>query len=334
MAVTTPTRDRLRALAELRPERGRVLSVFFDLDPATFGTAEARASQITSALDSAEREIDADDLDHDTRAQLRDDVDRVRGALDPQHMAAGGARGLAVYASGPADVLEIIGVGVPLETRVEIGPTPFVAPLAVAEGPTRLCVALISAGESRLFVGDTGGLEEVADLQDHIDKRVEDEDRRDHFDAVAAVVLDRLDDYDVLLVGGPQSEQDAFADRLHAYVRERLAGRVSVDLGGATAATVLEAAQPALAHLRNQREQDAVDRLRAGLAREDGLAVAGADAVRAMLEQRRVETLLLTVDRSDEDAVRAALEQDAGILVLPAAPDLVDHGGIAALLRF
>ena len=35
MEAATTARSRLRRLAELRPERGRVLSIYFDLDPST-----------------------------------------------------------------------------------------------------------------------------------------------------------------------------------------------------------------------------------------------------------------------------------------------------------
>src|SRR4051794_423180 len=108
MAVTTPNRDRLRALAELRPERGRVLSLFIDLDPSQFPTGEARASELNSLLDEAAKHVDAGDFDHVARVHLREDIDRVREALDPQSLGAGGARGLAVFACGPADLLEIV----------------------------------------------------------------------------------------------------------------------------------------------------------------------------------------------------------------------------------
>ena len=89
------TRDELRTLAAARPERGRVLSVFLDLDPSQFATGDAKASAVNSALDDAERRIDAEDLDHDARMQLRAEVDRVRASVDPPHLAAGGAHGLA-----------------------------------------------------------------------------------------------------------------------------------------------------------------------------------------------------------------------------------------------
>src|SRR3954452_2763631 len=109
MEASTTSRGRLRRLAEIRPGKGRVLSLYFDLDPAEFATAPARASQITSLLDEAAKLIDGrDDLDHDERGGLRADVARVRELFAPQSMAAGGVRGIAVFACGPAGVLEVV----------------------------------------------------------------------------------------------------------------------------------------------------------------------------------------------------------------------------------
>src|SRR4051794_32564325 len=98
MAGTTTSRGRLRRLAELRPESGRVLSIYFDLDPAEFGEGASRASQINAICDEAAKLIESrkDEFDHDELVGLREDVDRVRGLFDPQRMAAGGARGIAV----------------------------------------------------------------------------------------------------------------------------------------------------------------------------------------------------------------------------------------------
>jgi peptide chain release factor subunit 1 len=53
------TQTRLRALAEVRPERGRVLSVFLNLDPTEFATPPARASAITSVMTAAAHKVES-----------------------------------------------------------------------------------------------------------------------------------------------------------------------------------------------------------------------------------------------------------------------------------
>src|SRR4051794_7072751 len=130
----TVTRTRLRRLADLAPERGRVLSVYLNLDPAEFATPPARASAITSVLNDAQRKVDEldGDLSHDDRMALREDVDAVREALEQPGIADEGTRGVAVFACGPAGLLETVRVKRPLDSRVVIGSTPFVEPLVQA----------------------------------------------------------------------------------------------------------------------------------------------------------------------------------------------------------
>src|SRR5687767_10372844 len=103
-----------------------VLSVYIDLDPSQFATADARATQLNALLDEAGRMVDtAVDLSHDELVGLRQDIDRIREELDPETLGAGGARGLAVFASRTEDLFEVKPVGRPLEALVHLGDRPF-----------------------------------------------------------------------------------------------------------------------------------------------------------------------------------------------------------------
>jgi hypothetical protein len=103
------TQARLRALAAVHPEHGRVLSVFLNLDPTEFATPAARSSAITSVMTSAAHKVDeTDGLTHDERMALRNDVERVREVLLGSDVAANGTRAVAVYACGPEDLLEVV----------------------------------------------------------------------------------------------------------------------------------------------------------------------------------------------------------------------------------
>ena len=69
MAANTLTRGRLRRLADVHPARGRVLSVFMNLDPSELPTPAARSSAVTSVLTEAAHRVDEQDgLDHEERA--------------------------------------------------------------------------------------------------------------------------------------------------------------------------------------------------------------------------------------------------------------------------
>jgi peptide chain release factor subunit 1 len=314
MAATTTLSGRLRRLTELRPENGRVLSVYVDLDPSQFATAPARASQITSVCDEAERAIEAlDDVTHDEKIALREDVRRVREHFDPQTMGAGGAKGLAVFACGPADVFEVVTLPHPIDSRVVIDRTPAVEPLLRSGSDERWVVALVNARDGRIFHGDRNGLRELGNVRDdthgkhdqggwsqrRYQESIENE-RRDHLDRVAdeLMTLLRQRPFDQLLIGGPDPVDKEFQKRLHPYLAERFAGTVSVDVEVASPADVLAAAAPVFEQHRQTKIESALERLRAGLNRDGGRVVAGfADTLDALTEQR-VEILLLAPNAS------------------------------------
>src|ERR671915_2412556 len=143
MAAQTITRGRLRALADVRPQRGRVLSVFLNLDPTEFATPAARSTAITSVITQAAHRVEeADGLDHDERGALKADVERVREALTSTDIAQNGTRAVAVYACGPADLLEVVRITRPVDFAVVLDRTPYLEPLAAEAHEERWCVLL------------------------------------------------------------------------------------------------------------------------------------------------------------------------------------------------
>src|SRR6478735_4144994 len=100
---------RLRRLAGLKaPEGATVLSLYVDLDPMTFGTPPARRSEISSLTDELGRHLREADLPHDARVAARSDLERARTALNDTVAGADGARGLALFVCGPADLFELV----------------------------------------------------------------------------------------------------------------------------------------------------------------------------------------------------------------------------------
>src|ERR1700754_3967265 len=160
MAANTITKDTLRRLADVKPERGRVLSVFLNLDPAQFATPAARSSAITSILtDAAHRVESADGLDHAEREALKADVERVREVLTAGDIAQNGTRAVAVYACSPADLLEVVRLNRPVESGVVLDRSADLEPLVGDADDDRWCILLVNRRNARFFVGDSGGLE-------------------------------------------------------------------------------------------------------------------------------------------------------------------------------
>src|SRR3954452_23855154 len=350
----TVTRTRLRQLADLAPERGRVLSVYMNLDPAAFATPQARASAITSLLNEAQRQVDEgdSDLSHDDRMALREDVEAVREALEQPGIAEDGTRGVAVFACGPAGLLETVRVRRSLDSRAVIGSTPFVEPLVRATAGGLWCVLLANRRNARIFTGTPEQLDETDRVEDNVHaqhqqggwsqaryQRAVDEDVRDHLAHTAAVVFDlfQREGFEHLIIGAPEETVGDLESHLHPYLQERLAGHVRLDVENSGVDDVRQAASECIAEYERRRERELLDRLEHGLG-AGGRAAAGIDDVLGALEQGRVDTLLLSEDfRAGggvaERAMEKALESSADVVVVR-HHDIAEHDGIAAVLRY
>jgi len=369
------TQTRLRELAAVHPEQGRVLSVFLNLDPAQFGTPAARSSAITSVMtDAAHKVEEAGELEHDERMSLRDDVERVRDVLIGSDIAANATRAVAVYACGPEDLLEVVRLRRPVENKVVLGRTAFVEPLVMQGTDERWLVLVANRRAARLFVGPGDALEETDRIVDDVHsqhdqggwsqlnyQRSVEKEVHDHLvrTAEVAFAIYKRRGLDRVLVGGPDELLPELKGKLHPYLRERIAGKVQVDVENASLDDVCAAAQEAItAHVRRS-EREALDRLVESVGR-GGRGAAGLPDVLDALNQARVETLLIAESfhgpgRVDdhaglllppdadgghpvadivEPAIEKTIEQSANALVVRHHDDLVPLGGIGAVLRF
>jgi peptide subunit release factor 1 (eRF1) len=325
---------------------------------------------------------DDDSLGHFEKKALLADVERTGEFL--HDLSPKGAHGLVVYACGPADLFEVIRLPRPVETRAVIDDSPFVEPLAELVGRGSWLVVLVNRQTGRMFLGDPERLEEVDVIVDDVHgqhkqggwsqaryQRSVDEDVQDHLRNVAeaAFVHFKRTPFDRLLLGGPTETVTEFKSKLHAYLRERVAGRVDVDVENTSADEVRDAAGARIAEYDRGREREALDRLREGIAR-GSRAAAGLDDVLAALNERRVETLLVAQgltaagctcpqcgwvgpldggacpadgteldcrDNVIESAVELALVQSAEVLMVrdeEHALELQSHGDIGAVFRF
>ncbi len=308
--ITDISDDLLRELADTRPEQGRVLSLYLDLDPAEFATADARATAVTSLIDGAAREIESlDDLEHDERQGLREDVDRARelleGVVSADEPHADGARALALFCCAPAGLFRALRLTHPVATGARIAERPWLQPLAEAP-PADWCIVLVNRRLARVFLGGREALQELGRLEDDVHgqhqqggwsqaryERSVDKDVKDHFAHVAEVLRREVAPrpFRHLLIGGPEEIRGDVEDKLHPELRDRLAGHFRVDVENSSAGDVLEAALPTIEEAERARVDERVERLRQGSVR--GTAAIGPADVLAALNARAVETLLV-----------------------------------------
>jgi peptide chain release factor subunit 1 len=289
-----------------------------------------------------------------------------------------------VFCSGQRDLFEIVRLPVPVPSRVVIETSPYLAPVVGAVPERRLCVVLVDRAAARIFCGSEAGLEEGLDIRDEVHgqhdqggwsqaryQRSVEDDVDDHLRNVAARLLElhREGQIDRLIVGCTEELLPRFLDKLHAYLRERFAGRIEIDVQGSPADEALARAKELLLQDDEREERQIFERLRRELAVQ-GKAVAGLEPTLAAVNESRVETLLArqglqapgvfcpkcgwlgSAEGADgrrcpvDDAeleetgnvVEKALERTlllSGTTRVPRfEPDLEQWGGIAALLRF
>src|SRR5215207_4778207 len=169
MQANDITRERLRRLADTRPAKGKVLSIFLNLDPRGFATAPARGTELRSVLDRAARMVREDEaLDHDARVALRGDLERLQNELANGDLDAKGAHGVAIFVSGQAGLFEVLKLSEPVDHDPVIADTPFIEPLSAIGPPERWCVLLVNRRTARLFCGSGDALEELELIKDDV----------------------------------------------------------------------------------------------------------------------------------------------------------------------
>jgi peptide chain release factor subunit 1 len=371
-------RDTLRRLAQAEAGNGaKAITFYLNLAPTEFATPPARASAIRSLLDEGEKKVKELEDGHADRA-LRADFQRARDFFNGE-LPTDGARGLAVFLSG--DRFEVIRLPRPVQSEVVISDSPFIEPLVdLVSGSW--CVLLCNRRTGRIFRGSSDRIEEVSHLiseevPSQADaggwsqsryERGQDEEAHRHVKRVADLLHRRFRraPFDHLLVGSPEEMSSEVERTLHPDIAQRLVGRLSVDVENATVDAVFKAARPVIEEHERAAERAAIDRLKQGVG-AGGRGVSGLDDVLGVLNERRVETLLIEerfqmpgrkcpqcgslfpdnvttcpADESPtnpfgdivEEGVELAVAQSADVLVARHHDDLEQMGGIGAVLRF
>jgi peptide chain release factor subunit 1 len=382
MQANDVTPERLRRLAGLRPDGVKVLSLFVNLDPREFATAPARQTELRSLLDRAARLVrEAGELPHAERVSLQEDLERTRTELVDGGLDAKGAHGLAVFAASGAGLFEVLKLSRPVDHEPVLADAPFVEPLAGLADGARWCVLLANRRTARLFCGTADELEEVERFVDDVHgqheqggwsqaryQRSVDKEVADHLRHVAEMTFARVGQPppEGLIVGAPQELVGLLEARLHPYLRDRLVGRLEVDVEHTSADEVRRAAAERIEAATREREDAALERLAQAFGGA-GAAASGLTDVLGAVHEQRVATLLVDenftapgvscptcgwlgpgevaacpADGTQVDphedvvgvAVARALTQAAGVLVLHDRPELASHGHIAAVLRF
>jgi peptide chain release factor subunit 1 len=365
--------DTLRRFAELRPEDGKVVSIYLNLDPTEFASGAARSTAINSVLDEAGRAA------RDEDPSVREDVDRIRDAFKSFDFQ--GAHGVAVFACGGEDLLEVIKLPRTVENAVVVDESPYIEPLVEVQSGAGYGVVLVNRQTARIFRGSRDRLDEVARVDDEVHRRHDqggwsqaryqrsvDKEAQDHLKNTSDELLRRHNrrPFEALFVAAPEAVYKDFCERLHPYLSERVVGRIEIDVENTGLDAVQHASEATIAGYERKLEKEALDRLEQGTA-TGGRGASGLEDTLNALNEQRVEVLLLqdnfdaagvccpqcgwlgpsgvsacpadgteTVARQDitDLAVRRAIMQSAQVVRVRDDARLEPMGSIAAVLRF
>ncbi len=308
MQTNDLTPEKLRELADLKPDNARVLSLFLNLEPTEFASPAARGAEVRSLIDQANRLVKEENgIGHAELAALREDVERVDRYFNNGDFDAKGAHGLAVYVAGPADLFEVVKLPRPVQTNVVVDDSPYIEPIADLGSRARWWVLLVSRKNGRILSGTTDGFREVDQVWDDTHgqhdqggwsqaryQRSVEEEKNSHVRAVCDVLFEhqKRAPRDCLLVGCNEELYPDVQGSLHAYLKERLVGRFDVDVENSSPQTVFEAAKPKMEEHESQREREALDKLVEG-AGTGGRGVAGLGPTLEALNEQRVGKLLV-----------------------------------------
>jgi peptide subunit release factor 1 (eRF1) len=291
--------DTLRRLAELRPVDGKVVSIYLNLDPTEFASGPARSTAINSVLDEAGRAA------RDERPSVRADVERIRDTFKGFDFQ--GAHGVAVFASGSEDLLEVIKLPRTVGNVVVIDESPYIEPLVEVQTEARYGVVLVNRQTARIFRGSRDRLDEVVRIEDEVHRRHDqggwsqarfqrsvDKEAYDHLKNAADELLRRHKrrPFEAIFIAAPEAVYKDFLERLHPYLSERVAGRIDVDVEHTGVDEVQHCAAETIAAYERKLEKHALDRLEEATAK-GGRGASGLEDTLNALNEQRVEVLML-----------------------------------------
>lgn len=289
--MTKLSSDLVQSLARWKGE-APVVSLYLDLiGRSTLNPDECR-QRFESMAKSAKVEGDAE----------KAAIEKLREFMQGDFVEPGAAA-VAVFAG--SDLWEVVNLPVAVGDSLVVNHSPIIRPLERALDENEpIGVLLADRQHARMLVVGIAGVEARNEIEDPLPRHDDDggdweKDRvKTHSAASASAHLKRSaremfefsksHSFGRLVISAPDDIRNELERHLHAYLKAKIVGRVSLEVR-ATHEKVCDTARSCAATAERDDERQAVERLRSG-----HHAVSGLDAVLDALYERRVETLLVS----------------------------------------
>ncbi|MHB8791848.1 MAG: baeRF10 domain-containing protein [Thermoleophilia bacterium] len=362
-------------------DRHPVVSLYLNLDSTNYPSRADYETELSSLISKSRKSATEElELTRDQQSSLDMDM-RTIGEYISLEYRRNGARGLVIFACKAEGLWQVDPLKVPVANRIFVDWKPQVAPLIeTLSDYEELCVLVTSKETARIFQVHAGDISEQTEILDQVLKhhnqggweqakfqRRHELQVRNHLKKATEATLEyfRKEHFDRLIVGVADELWPDLERVLHPYLLERLAGRFSVDINASTE-EILDKVTVIEGRKRLEEETTLMESLGPELG-SGRTFVGGLDDVLAVLNQRRVDLLLIesgftqtgkycpdcqTLEFTEEtcptcgsqarilndvvsEARELAIRQDARIMSIDAGnPAIVDAGHIAARLRY
>ena len=226
------------------PEGFVVTSFYLNVNAGEFPSQDLLDTSFDSTIHTAEsirKDIEGD-MSHEARESVRDDLAKIRdfyGSLDRQD-----TNGVAIFSCSAHGLWQGFQMPTQVQSRVEFGPKPYVAPLASFLSHTKPTAILVTDKQNaRIFTMKHGEVREWTSFEDFVPQRSSqggwsqmryqrrsDNFQQHHIDRGAELIfeLDKHYPFDWLVVGTQQDKENQVVESLHPYVKDRVIGFIHV----------------------------------------------------------------------------------------------------------
>jgi len=311
-------RPDIEALTGFKGRDDLVTSFYLDTDKSRLSKKEIQVS-LKNLLAAARLEVEAMDAAKDKKESLAADLERI-GAHVSQGLGSLNAPGLALFSCARRDFWRPLELPHGPRNRAVFDSTFYVRPLAaIVDRFSRICVLLLNRREARWYEVVMGEIRPLESLQSdvpakvrdggfegteakHIERHIE-AHLRDYFKKVAQATFDlfKKNAYDWLLLGYEDNHRLDFESHLHAYLKERIKGRMKSRVTDAPA-KVLKEALEVEERVKKAEEDETVQNLIAELER-GGRACSGLKDTLHRLNQFEVQSLVVTHNFSKQGRI-------------------------------
>jgi peptide chain release factor subunit 1 len=311
-AVVTPFQSQLARLAGLKPGRHQVVTCYLKLEPRDRARGKY-AIKLKNRVRAVEAQLPRLGLDRRTQDEVRRDLARVVESLrTPEQLPP--SSGVAIFASEPVDLFEIVPLPAVYRSRLAVDPTPLVRELASVEDEIgRILAVVLDRASARFF--EVGAFEarelpgitsptaahgrfrgQDSNWGEHsYNNRIREQKQR-HYELVARRLfeLDRGKPAHGIVVGAVGREAAALEPFLHSYLVERMIGTTRLNPRGITAPQVHAAVLAVREEYERATERQLVEEVANGLG--SGWAVNGVTETLNAMARGQVRSLLVNAD--------------------------------------